>query len=163
VGAAVGAASGGGEPVVETRRERRAREAGVAAVSVPMIEEDPDIEVAIGDDPDAPVVADRERVEDEAIAEPGSGSEPGGDEVEAFVPESVIAADAADEPAGADAEQSDAGSDASDEAADTADAQVPEAPAAEPAETAEAASEESGEATGTGADEENPGRDGDQH
>src|SRR6185436_19487382 len=77
VGAAVGAASGGGEPVVETRRERRAREAGVAAVSVPMIEEDPDIEVPLGDESDTLA----EESQPEQVDED--------DSVEAFVPESV--------------------------------------------------------------------------
>ncbi len=96
VGAAVGGAAMGSVAAVgESRRERRAREAGAtAAVAVPMLEEDPDIEVPIGGED----VASAGEPEPSAVPElaeepePATESDPvdDPDSAEAFVPESVL-------------------------------------------------------------------------
>lgn len=72
VGAAVGSTDSG---AALTRRELRAREAGTvatAAVAVPMLEEDPDIEVSEAEP--APAEADAQPA---AVAEPAEAAEPG--------------------------------------------------------------------------------------
>jgi hypothetical protein len=145
-GAAVGAASPEGGAVAETRRARRAREAGVAAVAVPMIEEDPDIEVPMGDDSDAPV-ADAEPYTEAGAAAgvetgPWPDAEPAREDAEAFVPESLDEPDGADEPERTDAVQSDT------EPAGASEDPDPRA---------------SHEPAGTGQDDENPDDDRDQN
>jgi hypothetical protein len=158
---------------------------------VPMIEEDPDIEVPTGDDSGAPAAGAEPVADDEAAgeAEPEAWSE--GEDVEAFVPESVDEPDAAHQPGEADgersdpersdaeqsdAEQPDAGpadapeqsvSESGGEQADAPEHSVSESgeePASEPADgshAAEAASDGSIDATSTGADDETPDHDGD--
>jgi hypothetical protein len=129
---------GAGAGAALTRRELREREAGAGAaaavaVAVPMIEEDPDIEMPIGDDSVAPA-AGPERIADESTAAREH------EEVEAFVPESVAEPDAAEQSRGTDPDDSDAG-------------QSDAVPAAAPDETPEAAPGESADATGPGPDE----------